>query len=130
MTDNGLSALGERGVFLPEGHPLGVEEAIAQGQRMLAERDATIAALRAENQRLQESFIRQHDCDHSPCIDDADALRAALDGLVEAGLAMLAALDMVGPRTLSSGDAITWAFARGGVMADLRAALDAAKETP
>ena len=58
------------------------------------------------------------------------ALRAALDGLVEAAESMLAALDMVGPRSLSSGDDIAWAFARGGVMADLRAALVAAKETP
>ena len=37
-----------------------------------------IDTLRAENERLQKSFVRQRDCDHSPCIDEADALRAAL----------------------------------------------------
>jgi chromosome segregation ATPase len=62
--------------------------------------------------------------------EEIATLRAALDGLVEAGADMLAALDMVGERSLSSGDTIAWAFARGGVMADLRAALAVAKETP
>jgi len=44
-----------------------------------AEQAAEIATLRAANERLQESFIRQRDCDHSPCIEEADTLRAALD---------------------------------------------------
>jgi hypothetical protein len=74
--------LGERGVFLADGHPPEIEgyyRVLDDAVKMrveIEEQAATIAGLRAENQRLQESFIRQHDCDHSPCIDDADALRA------------------------------------------------------
>jgi hypothetical protein len=40
--------LGERGVFLPDGHPLGVEDAIAQGQARIAALNARIVDLNAE----------------------------------------------------------------------------------
>ena len=40
--------LGERGVFLADGHPLGVEDAIAQGQARIAALNARIVDLNAE----------------------------------------------------------------------------------
>jgi hypothetical protein len=52
--EHAAAILDPRGVFLPDGHPLGVEDAIAQGQQMLAERDATIATLRAALGRVRE----------------------------------------------------------------------------
>jgi len=51
--EHAAAILDPRGVFLPDGHPLGVEDAIAQGQQMLAERDATIATLRAAPSEAQ-----------------------------------------------------------------------------
>jgi hypothetical protein len=92
--------LAERGVFLPDGLP---ESGKVFGWTCpecgtpvetfvrLAGDAATIATLRAENERLQESFVRQRDCDHSPCVDEADRLHASLDGLVEAGEAYFGA---------------------------------------
>jgi hypothetical protein len=84
--------LGPRGVFLPDGdcgHVEGRYESLYRSSQTAIEmlrrdnrlQQTEIATLRAENNRLQESFLRQRDCDHSDCIDEADTLRAALDGL-------------------------------------------------
>jgi len=46
--EHAAAILDPRGVFLPDGHPLGVEEAIAQGQARIAALDARVVDLNAE----------------------------------------------------------------------------------
>jgi len=79
--------LGPRGVFLPDGHPLGVEEAIAQGQARIAALNARIVDLNAEvldrmDQWYRDSLARDELARQQN--GKIATLRAALDGLVEA----------------------------------------------
>jgi len=79
--------LGERGVFLPDGHPLGVEDAIAQGQARIAALNARIVDLNAEvldrmDQWYRDSLARDELARQQN--GKIATLRAALVGLVEA----------------------------------------------
>jgi hypothetical protein len=83
--------LGERGVFLPDGHPLGVEEAIAQGQARIAALDARIVDLNAEvldrmDQWHRDSLARDELARQQN--RKIAALRAALDLVVAAAEAV------------------------------------------
>ena len=79
--------LGERGVFLADGHPLGVEDAIAQGQARIAALNARIVDLNAEvldrmDQWYRDSLARDELARQQN--GKIATLRAALDATTEA----------------------------------------------
>jgi hypothetical protein len=84
---------------------------------------AKIDRLQAEIARLRAEIEAEHNALGRLGIATLEIAR--LRKIEEAARALLVALDALGPKTLSAGDEIAWAFARGGVIADLRAALEA-----